>query len=339
VQSPPPFTALSPALTPPGDHTSASLTPHTRELSTRLVASIDAVVAGHHDVAEIAVATLLACGNLLIEDIPGVGKTLLAQVIARAVGGSFGRIQGTPDLLPGDVTGSMMPFHDANGGTRLTFQPGPIFANVVVFDELNRATPRTLSALLEAAEEATVTVGGNTHALPSPFMLIATQNPIEIAGTYGLGEGSLDRFAAVVTPGRAAPEFELDVLTGRRGRSMLSAIEPITTPEIIAAAQHEVQRVNVSDAIGTYVVNLLIATRSHPHARLGASTRAGVSLISLARARAAMRGRNYVVADDIASLAVTSLGHRVLVANNSSATTAGCELVAECVAAVPAPTA
>ncbi|MFT6292425.1 MAG: MoxR-like ATPase [Ilumatobacter sp.] len=326
-------------MTPPGDHTSASLTPHTRELSTRLVASIDAVVAGHHDVAEIAVATLLACGNLLIEDIPGVGKTLLAQVIARAVGGSFGRIQGTPDLLPGDVTGSMMPFHDANGGTRLTFQPGPIFANVVVFDELNRATPRTLSALLEAAEEATVTVGGNTHALPSPFMLIATQNPIEIAGTYGLGEGSLDRFAAVVTPGRAAPEFELDVLTGRRGRSMLSAIEPITTPEIIAAAQHEVQRVNVSDAIGTYVVNLLIATRSHPHARLGASTRAGVSLISLARARAAMRGRNYVVADDIASLAVTSLGHRVLVANNSSATTAGCELVAECVAAVPAPTA
>jgi MoxR-like ATPase len=286
-------------LTPPGDHTSASLTPHTRELSTRLVASIDAVVAGHHDVAEIAVATLLACGNLLIEDIPGVDKTLLAQVITRAADGSFGRIQGTPDLLPGDVTGSMMPFHDANDGTRLTFQPGPVFANVVVFDELNRATPRTLSALLEAAEEATVTVSGNTHALPSPFMLAAIQNPIEIAGTYGLGEGSLDRFAAVVTPGRAAPEFELDVLTGRRGRSMLSAIEPITTPEVIAAAQHEVQRDNVSDAIGTYVVNLLIATRSHPHARLNVSRR----VIDLARsssrrdARSQLRrGRRHRVA-------------------------------------------
>jgi MoxR-like ATPase len=324
---------------PPRDGAAITHPPATRDLATRLVASIDAVIAGHHDIAEVAVATLLARGNLLIEDIPGVGKTLLAQVIARAVGGSFGRIQGTPDLLPGDVTGSMMPTQDVNGGTRLEFRRGPVFANVVVFDELNRATPRTQSALLEAAEEATVTVDGHTHALPSPFMLVATQNPIEIAGTYGLGEGSLDRFAAVVTPGRAAPEFELDVLTGRRGRSMLGAIEPITTPEMIAAVQHEVQQINVSDAVGEYVVSLLTATRAHPHARLGASTRAGVSLISLARARAAMHGRTYVVADDIASLAVTSLGHRVLVANSNGATTAGCELVAECVAAVPAPTA
>lgn len=339
MQLPPPPAAPSPAVTSPSGNASATQPPDTRDLANRLVASIDAVVAGHHDIAEIAVATLLARGNLLIEDIPGVGKTLLAQVIARAVGGSFGRIQGTPDLLPGDVTGSMMPIHDVNGGTRLDFRPGPIFANVVVFDELNRATPRTQSALLEAAEEATVTVDGQTHLLPSPFMLVATQNPIEIAGTYGLGEGSLDRFAAVVTPGRAAPEFELDVLTGRRGRSMLGAIEPITTPEKIAAVQHEVQHINVSDTVGAYVVNLLAATRAHPHARLGASTRAGVSLISLARARAAMHGRNYVVADDIASLAVTSLGHRVLVTNSNGATTAGCELVAECVAAVPAPTA
>lgn len=310
-----------------------------RAIGQELVGAIDAVVAGHHDVAEIAVATLFARGHLLIEDIPGVGKTLLAQVIARAVGGSFSRIQGTPDLLPGDVTGSMMPVGSAGGGTELRFRAGPIFANVVVFDELNRATPRTQSALLEAAEEATVTVDGDAHHLPGPFMLVATQNPIEIAGTYGLGEGSLDRFAAVVSPGRAAPEFELDVLTGRRGRSMLGAIEAITDPARIRTIQHAVDRVQVSDAVGRYVVELLTATRTHPAARLGASTRAGVSLISLARARAALHGRTYVVADDVASLAATSLGHRVLVTDSNGSTTAGRDLVGQCVAAVPAPTA
>ncbi len=308
-------------------------------LAARLVASIDAVVAGHHDVATVAVATLLARGNLLIEDIPGVGKTLLAQVIARAVGGSFGRIQGTPDLLPGDVTGSMMPVHDGDGVTRLEFRRGPIFANVVVFDELNRATPRTQSALLEAAEESTVSVDGVSHRLPSPFMLVATQNPIEMAGTYGLGEGALDRFTAVVTPGRAAPELEVDVLTGRRGRSMLGAIEPVATPDAIAAAQDAVGTVHVSDAVGRYVVDLLQATRSHPGARLGASTRAGVSLIALARARAAMQSRTYVVPDDVAALAVASLGHRVLIADSDGSTTAGRALVAECVSTVPAPSA
>ncbi len=308
-------------------------------MGQQLVGAIDAVVAGHHDIAHVAVATLFSGGHLLIEDIPGVGKTLLAQVIARAAGGSFSRIQGTPDLLPGDVTGSMMPVTDQTGGTELRFRPGPIFANVVVFDELNRATPRTQSALLEAAEEATVTVDGEAHRLPGPFMLVATQNPIEIAGTYGLGEGSLDRFAAVVTPGRAAPEFELDVLTGRRGRSMLGAIEAITSPEHVRAIRRVVDQVQISDAIGSYVIDLLAATRNHQGIRLGASTRAGVSLLSLARARAAMHGRNFVVADDIVVLASTSLGHRVLVTDSNGSTTAGRALVAECVATIPAPTA
>ncbi len=311
--------------------------PGARQLAAQLVAAVDAVVAGHHDVAGVAIATLLAGGNLLIEDIPGVGKTLLAQVIARAAGGSFGRIQGTPDLLPGDVTGSMMPVQLGDGPTRLEFRRGPIFANVVVFDELNRATPRTQSALLEAAEESTVSVDGTSHALPAPFMLIATQNPIEMAGTYGLGEGALDRFSAVITPGRAAPELEVDVLTGRRGRSMLGAIEAVATPAQIVAAQAAVRAVHVSDALGRYVVELLEATRSHPGVRLGASTRAGVSLIALARARAAMDGRSYVVPDDVAALAVASLGHRVLVTESDGSTTAGRSIVAECVASVAAP--
>ena len=168
-------------------------------------------------------------------------------------------------------------------------------------------------------------------------MLIATQNPIEMAGTYGLGEGALDRFSAVITPGRAAPELEVDVLTGRRGRSMLGAIEAVATPTQIVAAQAAVRAVHVSDALGRYVVDLLEATRSHPGVRLGASTRAGVSLIALARARAAMDGRSYVVPDDVAALAVASLGHRVLVTESDGSTTAGRSIVAECVASVAAP--
>jgi MoxR-like ATPase len=348
VQLPPPplaNDALTSDATPTATAAAADARPaapptaNAAELGARLVSAIDAVVAGQHAVAEIAVATLFARGHLLIEDIPGVGKTLLAQVLARAVGGTFGRIQGTPDLLPGDVTGSMMPISDAAGSTRLEFRPGPVFANVVVFDELNRATPRTQSALLEAAEEATVTVDGTSHRLPSPFMLVATQNPIEIAGTYGLGEGSLDRFAAVVTPGRASAEFELDVVTGRRGRTMLRAIDPLTTPDVIAVVQDEVASVQVSDAVGEYVVALLGATRQHPAVRLGASTRAGVSLVGLARARAALSGRTYVVPDDVARVAVASLAHRILVMESGGSTTAGRQAIEECLAAVPVPTA
>ena len=223
------------------------------ELGARLVANIDAVIAGKHDVAEVAVATLLSGGHLLIEDIPGVGKTLLAQVVARSIGGTFHRIQGTSDLLPGDITGSMVPSGRLDVDS-MTFRPGPVFANIVVFDELNRATPRTQSALLELAEEATVTVDGVVHPLPDPFMIVATQNPVDIAGTYGLGEGSLDRFRAVVTPGRAPAAAELEVLTGRRGRTVLDALEPVATLDQLDAARVAVTTVHVSDAIAGYVV-------------------------------------------------------------------------------------
>jgi MoxR-like ATPase len=297
-----------------------------------MVGAIDTVVAGQHNVAETAVATVLAGGHLLIEDVPGVGKTLLAQVIARSIGGSFRRIQGTSDLLPGDVTGSMMPTHD---GFTMEFRPGPVFANVVVFDELNRATPRTQSALLELAEEATVTVDGTTHALPSPFVLVATQNPIDIAGTYGLGEGALDRFAAVVSPGRASAEFELEVLTGRRGRSMLNAVDAIATIEQVQDARQAVERVHVTDALAAYVVELLAASRRDPRARLGASTRAGVSMIALARAMAAMRGRTYVVADDVAAIAVPALAHRVA---GNAGLSAGRDLVGQWLGEIAPPT-
>jgi len=301
-------------------------------LGASLIGTMDAVIAGKHDIVEIAVATLLSRGNLLIEDIPGVGKTLLAQVLARAVGGTFNRIQGTSDLLPGDVTGSMIPTSD---GYEMRFRPGPVFANIVVFDEMNRATPRTQSALLELAEEATVTVDGVTHNLPTPFMLVATQNPIDVAGTYGLGEGALDRFAAVVTPGRANAESELEILTGRRGRPMLDAVEPVASLAELVEAQRVVSRIHVSDAVAAYVVDLLGSTRTHPQIRLGASTRGGVSLIALSRARAALRGRSYVVPDDIATSAESVLTHRV--AGSSASASSAREPVVECLASVTPP--
>jgi len=305
------------------------------ELGARLVANIDAVIAGKHDVAEVAVATLLSGGHLLIEDIPGVGKTLLAQVMARSIGGTFHRIQGTSDLLPGDITGSMVPSGRLDVDS-LTFRPGPVFANIVVFDELNRATPRTQSALLELAEEATVTVDGVAHPLPIPFMIVATQNPIDIAGTYGLGEGSLDRFRAVVTPGRAPATAELEVLAGRRGRTVLDALEPVASLDHLDDARATVTSVHVSDAIAGYVVQLLQATREHPSIRVGASTRGGVAVVALARAFAAMAGRTFITPDDVVRAAGPALAHRV--AGTHVGVDVGRELVADCLARIDPPT-
>ncbi len=303
-------------------------------LGRDVVDAVDRVVAGQREVAEMAAACLLSSGHLLIEDIPGVGKTLLAQVVAAAVGGTFHRIQGTPDLLPGDVTGSMVPDHET---FRLRFRPGPMFANVVVFDELNRTNPRTQSALLEAAEEATVTIDGTTHSLPDPFMLVATQNPIELAGTYRLGEGALDRFAAVVTPGRAGFDDEVDVLTGRRGRKLLHDITPVASLDTVIACRDTVGRVHVPEPVARYVVELLEATREHQRVRLGASTRGGVALIGLAKAYAVMRGRGYIVPDDVATVAVPALAHRVLVVDGAGSTAAGRDVVIECLGRVRPP--
>jgi MoxR-like ATPase len=306
-----------------------------RRVAAALVDAVEHVVAGRRHVAEMAAACLFSRGHLLIEDIPGVGKTLLAQAIAAAVGGSFHRIQGTSDLLPGDVTGALVPDHD---GLRLRFRPGPVFANVVVFDELNRTNPRTQSALLEAAEEATVTVDGTTHDLPDPFFLVATQNPLEIAGTFRLGEGALDRFAAVITPGRAGFDDEVAVLAGRRGRRQLHDVVPVTTVATLAGLRTTVDAVAVSDAVARYVVELLDATRHHPRVRLGASTRGGLSVVGLARAYAVMRGRGFVVPDDVASVVVPALAHRVLLVDGNGATTGGRDVVLECLDRVRPPT-
>ncbi len=310
-------------------------------ITSRLAAAANTVIAGKSDVVDTAIATLISGGHLLIEDIPGVGKTLLAQVLAASVGGSFHRIQGTSDLLPGDVTGSMVPNGDSTNPAAITmsFRPGPVFANVVVFDELNRTTPRTQSALLEFAEEGTVSVDGVSHHLPNPFLLVATQNPIDIAGTYALGEGSLDRFAAVVTPGRATIESEVEVLAGRQGRSLLAGLGPVASLDDIVELRRVVDQVHVADSLASYVVEILTATRNHPAIRLGASTRGGLALLGLARARAVMLGRSYVIADDIARFAVAALAHRVITVDAHHSIDLGRSLVADCLAGVTAPTA
>jgi len=304
-----------------------------RGLAASLIDAVGAVVAGRRDAISTSVACLLAGGHLLIEDIPGVGKTLLAQALAASVGGSFHRIQGTPDLLPSDVIGSMMPHGE---GFELHFRPGPIFSNIVVFDELNRANPRTQSALLEATEESAVTIDGVTRKLPAPFMLVATQNPIEMTGTYPLGEGAIDRFAAVVTPGRATAADEVEVLTGRRGRNRLAGVEPVADISDLVAARRAVANTHIADAVAGYVVAILDATRRHARVTLGASTRGGVSLVGLAKAHAAMSGRTFVTPEDVVLVASPALAHRIIVAGGNLA--AGREIVAECLAHVPAPT-
>lgn len=290
------------------------------------------MLAGRHEQIEVAIACVLAGGHLLAEDIPGVGKTLLAQTIAASLGGTFARVQGTSDLLPSDVVGSLAPNADGFG---LHFRPGPVFANVVLFDELNRSTPRTQSALLEVMEEGHVTVDGTTHPVPIPFVVIATQNPVEMAGTYPLTEGVTDRFMAAISLGRATAEEEVEVLTGRRGRARLSDVVRVATTTDLATCKAEVQRVHLADAIAAYAVGILQATRTHPRVRLGASTRGGVAMIALARAFAVMDGREFVAPQDVARAAKSALAHRLVLVGQDRPSAV--DVVAQCVAAVQAP--
>ena len=301
-------------------------------LATSLVTSISSVLAGRHEQIEIATACVLAGGHLLAEDIPGVGKTLLAQTVAASLGGTFARVQGTADLLPADVVGSLAPNADGFG---LHFRPGPVFANVVLFDELNRANPRTQSALLEVMEEGHVTVDGTTHPVPLPFVVIATQNPVEMAGTYPLTEGVTDRFMAAISLGRATAEEEVEVLTGRRGRSRLSSVLRVATMDELATCRAQVQNVHLADAVAGYAVGILHATRAHPSVRLGASTRGGVAMIALAKAFALMEGRDYVAPHDVGRAAQCALAHRLVLVGQDRSSAA--QVVAECVAAVQAP--
>lgn len=277
--------------------------------SADLCAAVESVLAGKSEIVRTTVAVLLAQGHLLLEDVPGVGKTTLATALARAVGCTTGRIQFTPDLLPSDLTG--VSIFRAEVG-EFEFRPGPIFANIVIGDEVNRASPKTQSALLESMQERQVTVDGNTHALPEPFFVVATQNPIEMEGTYPLPEAQRDRFTARLTVGYPPMASELEMLDrheqGATASQMRPVMDPATVRELIAIAR----RVHASQALKQYVVNLVTATRTDPALRLGASPRAAIQLLRVAKALAAMAGRNHVLPDDIQALAIPVLAHRVL---------------------------
>ncbi|HTJ65891.1 MAG TPA: MoxR family ATPase [Actinospica sp.] len=275
----------------------------------RIQERIETVVEGKAEVVRLALTVLLAEGHLLIEDVPGVGKTLLAKALARTLDCTVRRIQFTPDLLPSDVTG--VTVYDQHRG-EFEFKPGAIFANLVVGDEINRASPKTQSSLLECMAEHQVTVDGTTYQLEPPFMVIATQNPVEMEGTYPLPEAQRDRFMARVAMGYPGPAAELRMLEGHTQTNPVDDLQPVAGTADVVKLIETVRGVYVSEEVKHYVINLVGATRDHPDLRLGASPRASLHLIRAARAHAVLTGRGFVLPDDIKHLAVPVLAHRLI---------------------------
>lgn len=286
----------------------ASLTDLTAT-AERVRRSVEEVIEGKPEVVRLSLTVLLAEGHLLIEDVPGVGKTMLAKALARSVDCSVRRIQFTPDLLPSDITG--VSVYDQQRA-EFEFKPGAIFAQIVIGDEINRASPKTQSALLESMEEGQVTVDGHSYELPGPFMVVATQNPVEMEGTYPLPEAQRDRFMARVSIGYPSPDAELRMLDVHGAASPLADLQPVAHAHDILKLIDTVRAVHVSDAVRRYAVALVGSTRGHPDLRLGASPRATLHLVRAAKAAAALAGREFALPDDVQALAVPVLAHRLL---------------------------
>jgi len=275
----------------------------------RVGEAVESVIEGKSDAVRLALTVLLAEGHVLIEDVPGVGKTMLAKALARSTGCSVRRIQFTPDLLPSDITGVSAYNQERR---EFEFKSGPVFANIVVGDEINRASPKTQSALLECMQERQVTVDGRTYPLTPPFMVIATQNPIEMEGTYPLPEAQRDRFTARISMGYPSAESELAMLDAHGSSSPLDTLEPVAQAEDVTELITAVRTVHVAEPLKQYVIRLVAATRASPQLRLGASPRAALHLLRAARARAALDGRDFVIPDDMQALALPVLAHRLL---------------------------
>jgi MoxR-like ATPase len=275
----------------------------------RVITNIERVIVGKRDAVELAVIGLLCQGHLLIEDVPGVGKTVLARSLARSLGCVFSRIQFTPDMLPSDVTGVSI-FNQVS--RQFEFRAGPVMAQIVLADEINRATPKTQAAMLEAMEERQVTVDGATHPLPRPFMVLATQNPIEYEGTFPLPEAQLDRFLLRIWLGYPAMNDEIVVLKRQQFRHPIEGLEQVASVEELTEAQEAVKTVHVAEPVMEYIVKLTRRTRQHSEAYLGASPRGSLALYRAGQTRAAILGRDYVLPDDIKVLALPALAHRVI---------------------------
>jgi MoxR-like ATPase len=279
-------------------------------IARRIIDNVEQVIIGKSDAIRLTILALLTEGHLLIEDVPGVGKTMLARSIARSIGCTFRRIQFTPDMLPGDITGVSV----FNQKTReFEFRPGPVMANIVLTDEINRATPKTQSALLESMEEHQVTVDGVTYPLESPFLVLATQNPIEYEGTFPLPEAQVDRFMMRISLGYPDAAGEIAILDSQQRDHPVARISQAVSLEELVAAQEAVKDVHVSDSMKEYIITLTRATRKHPDVYLGVSPRGSLALYKISRALAAVEGRDYVIPDDVKAVAEPTLAHRLII--------------------------
>jgi MoxR-like ATPase len=306
-----------------------------RSLSERVTENVERVIIGKRREVRMTLIALLCEGHLLIEDVPGVGKTMLARSIAKSIGCSFRRIQFTPDMLPSDVTGVSM----FNQKTReFEFRPGPVMAQIVLADEINRATPKTQSALLEAMEERQITVDGITYPMERPFLVLATQNPIEYEGTFPLPEAQIDRFMMRVSLGYPAAADEMRILELQRERHPLETINQVVTGEELVNAQAAIKHVDVDDLIKEYIVDLANASRRHPDVYLGASPRGSLALFKTTRAYAALEGRTYVIPDDVKMLLVSTFAHRLIISPSARLKNVEARAIVEQIAAsVPVP--